>query len=852
MPVIQQDWLNQNELRRYPLHDAATAMAANGVALPDDIIVDANIWIPRTAGKFVFVSSVSVTPGIITVTFAATDATPFGGSPSSAFVPVGVVSVVRPAIRFKNYPMTPFIQGAGGWIALGQGATAATEKLFVSLANAAAGLLVDRCVRAYYPAPVTSLGKYGSSQPLQGLVSLAGIQGSVVTRGAVMNVGGAVRPVGLIGLDLSKNGVTTLQDFAGSCGHRPQASNCNNPPIESINNVKPDCYGNIDIKFSGLAVVGGLDDGMVLDSALGLTEACGPSPFAQLPYETANPCALEIVMQPADETAYEGKTATFRIGVSAPGTIHYNWSMSFDGHLWVGVVGGATYTTPVLTERYNNAQYQVEVFYDGQPITEPVQVSRIAKLTVIPVSSTIPHPYPSSSLVPGGEYCEHFYPGSPTELRTVHGIFAQSQVVYSLPKLVYGYRLVSSPTYPHDEQLTLNHVRTMDVNAGFVISGTIRPKNNGEGHLIFGYAGPTNFFMFGVVVQHTNYPYGAFFIAQRQAVAGTGTLGTGTPGSEYVFLPGGVFDLPSADALTEADYYLTAHVYKIGSFVLVDWLVTWEDLSGNIYSRSGSYPISTVSFWSAANDDAQIGLGVYDSQTEFADFGINCPASSATNNCGSWNFAAGMGPFAPMVGSFGLLGGKLTAGPAPSPSGFLALQSQCLVDLYAPLSHYSVSAVLKPGDQPNAEAGVAFSVDLPSVTATPPGNMWVAGVSLAPTDATTNGTFFIDQRCYEGASTLRIPLPSTVKLYNVEYTVAVTVTRVADQDPTDAGRRVQIAAHISWIDPGPPANPMSADVSTTTLLNETTSGDVAGSILRATLVGLWAAQLDSQFESLSV
>jgi len=294
--LVFTEWLNANENRKYPLHDEAGA-----VGLPNDILADANIWIPRSAGACVFLSSVSITNSLITMTFAAASENPICGSPSPSFVPVAVLNVKKPAVRFKNYALVPYIDGAGGWVALGKGATEADGPLFLSFPNPKDGLLADRAVRAYPSIPVRTLGKEGITPPLQGLIRLAGVDGSTFTKGAVLDIGGKKQLVGLIGLDTTENGVAKLQEFAGPCGHRPQSQTCNKTPIVSINGVTPDCEGNIDIAFTGLPVIGDTGDGLLFDSPLGLNEACPGSPFAKFVEETGDDCFISITEQPKED-----------------------------------------------------------------------------------------------------------------------------------------------------------------------------------------------------------------------------------------------------------------------------------------------------------------------------------------------------------------------------------------------------------------------------------------------------------------------------------------------------------------------------------------------------------------------
>src|ERR1035437_10212105 len=107
------NWLNANEQRSYPLHDNCSRLAANRTLLPNDIMVDANIWFPRSAGSNLIVSSVNVSPKLITITLAFTNVDPLLTTPGTSFVPAAVLSVLRPHNPYQNYPVTAFYPGVG-------------------------------------------------------------------------------------------------------------------------------------------------------------------------------------------------------------------------------------------------------------------------------------------------------------------------------------------------------------------------------------------------------------------------------------------------------------------------------------------------------------------------------------------------------------------------------------------------------------------------------------------------------------------------------------------------------------------------------------------------------------------
>ena len=527
MGVIYTEWLNKNELRAYPLQ---TASARTG--LPDNLIADANICLPASAGQAVYLSSVCISPSLVTLTLLAASFNPFavgeGESSSSGeepeFVPLAVLNVPRPAVRFKNYALQPVYPGVGGWINLGQGAVD-IQSLVLRFLEAADSCFVDRCVRTYQDIPVSSLGKVNQTSGLTGLIGLSGTKGSVITRSATMLVGGKVQTVGVIGLDLSNGSVATLLKYAGKCGHRPQSKTCIVAPITMINNVAPDGHGNIDIEFNNNVLVGDVGTGMVLDSQQSLAELCPP----------INPNGIFINPSP----------------------------------------GG--YVPPI------------------PPIP--------------PESSSGPEPSSSAGpLTP--EYCEDFT-GPTNELYPREGSF-------SIITVGDKNRFQSSPaTGP---QLAIDLAREQDAYSlsGYTTQAIVTPTGaNYNGFLVFAYQSLNNFFFAGVNLQAwPGYTDGCFFIGKK-TVATSGPFPPLGLNFGYSILVKTLVPAP----LIITGYSLVVNVaYLIGPPALyaVELNAFWND--GTSRTVSQAWTFSSGQF----NRRGYCGLGVVNSITQFADFGINC------------------------------------------------------------------------------------------------------------------------------------------------------------------------------------------------------------------------------------
>lgn len=330
MALITRDFLNSNEDRAYPIHESATRKGINGSTIPNDLLVDANIWIPDSIGKNVYVSSVGSSEKILSLTLLAVDYNPIcGEEPSSSsqtacapvptIQPVGVISLVKPVVPYKNYAITPMQDGVAGWVMFGSGATK-TDTYFVAIDEPKDGMLVSRVVRSYLAPPVTSLGKTGSDRELNGIVELTGSVGRVVVSKGTRTINGVLRDVVLIGLDTTRGYVTTMQDFAGDCGKRPSVDTCDRTPIISIEDVTPDIDGNIDIIFDGDVVMGGVQDGLVLDYPFGSSDICPP--ITSVVYEMIpGDCAPELLSSSTSPEPPESSSGVPVSSSSAPSSI---------------------------------------------------------------------------------------------------------------------------------------------------------------------------------------------------------------------------------------------------------------------------------------------------------------------------------------------------------------------------------------------------------------------------------------------------------------------------------------------------------------------------------------------------
>jgi hypothetical protein len=238
------------------------------VFIRNDILVDCHIKFPSTAGGCLYVQAITVSAGLVTVVFGASD-----GSPQDVGYTIATVSVPQPVAPYVNYPITGLIPGISGWVVFGPG----VDTSFVGrYSKPIQTLLQPRCARPYRALPIPTLGKINLEDQLIGVITLAATT-PVTAKYTRLVTAGTPRTAVIFAIDTTQ--ITTnynpLIEFLGPCGQRPESGTCPKPAIESINGIQPDCAGNIALDFVGFTprnftACGGLD--VLADT--GLAEIC--------------------------------------------------------------------------------------------------------------------------------------------------------------------------------------------------------------------------------------------------------------------------------------------------------------------------------------------------------------------------------------------------------------------------------------------------------------------------------------------------------------------------------------------------------------------------------------------------
>lgn len=269
MPVRNQNWYDTQEGRRYPLDETSTGLDDAGQPIRDNIIVDCHMKFPEDYGMYAYVSGITVTGGIVTVVISSAD------SPDGENARVlGAVSVPKPIVIGRNYPIQPISEGVAGWFAFGSGCA---ENFSGKYSTPPQALLSYRNARGYRPLPVTSLGKYGLTEALTNVVRIAADEPvtATYTEVTINNKPAKAIVLGLSGR-VTDADIHPLQEFLGPCGARPESGTCPKEPILSINGIRPDCAGNINISVAGGLTTYMFDEcgGMGIAFPIGLAQTC--------------------------------------------------------------------------------------------------------------------------------------------------------------------------------------------------------------------------------------------------------------------------------------------------------------------------------------------------------------------------------------------------------------------------------------------------------------------------------------------------------------------------------------------------------------------------------------------------
>lgn len=227
-------WYNENELRSYPIHERATRVDDSGAVLPNSLIVDIGVVVPKlppgASAEFtgVRISSVTVRPGMISLGVSCDR----GGLLVRTFPTAGLQ-------RYRAYPLYPLVNDVSGWVAFGSYNHNGTAKDF-KFSTAGQSGIESRCLK-YVPAPGITRFVYKDGDMTAGASGVVKLVGTAdFTFRRVEDNPNEIR----IGLS---NAVAS--SFLTNCNKNATTELCGHPPIRTINGVGADENGAITIRF---------------------------------------------------------------------------------------------------------------------------------------------------------------------------------------------------------------------------------------------------------------------------------------------------------------------------------------------------------------------------------------------------------------------------------------------------------------------------------------------------------------------------------------------------------------------------------------------------------------------------
>jgi len=255
MNIVNTQWQNFNGSRSYPLEDSATKIDDTGKILQDDIIVDLNLWVEASTyqGK-IFVSSVAISPGLVSITIS--------GDNGGIFNPLATLTIPRPVTKYRNYAMTGLTDSVAGWVAFGNGIDSyQTLETWRFSSPTQTAVLPSNATQFVRTDLVTSLGKLNRSESLVGDVILESTAPDILKIEYVSSTDQDAREINgnpvdaiVFRLNLEGKGAELLKKYLGPCDVVPESGTCMRPPIFGINSAIPNCSGVIDLFFSEVLV----------------------------------------------------------------------------------------------------------------------------------------------------------------------------------------------------------------------------------------------------------------------------------------------------------------------------------------------------------------------------------------------------------------------------------------------------------------------------------------------------------------------------------------------------------------------------------------------------------------------
>lgn len=225
--IMNIQWCNENEGRAYPVREDADRLARSGAQLPNNLITDMRIMLPREYDS-VYVSSAWLTNTLC------------GISLSCNVGPLCSAVVYLPAYEvYSAVPLEPMpgVHNVSGWVSFGTYRSAAHRNLIfdpghTDISEHAKSIVCDL--------PVTNIRRL-NGEPADAASGLVHVE-----PGSHMKIYGEQDNSIVFAIDPAEASAL----FAGPCyADISQEEGCGAPVLQSINGVRPDAEGIITIEF---------------------------------------------------------------------------------------------------------------------------------------------------------------------------------------------------------------------------------------------------------------------------------------------------------------------------------------------------------------------------------------------------------------------------------------------------------------------------------------------------------------------------------------------------------------------------------------------------------------------------
>lgn len=246
MRIVTKEFLNENAFSNYPIDAKATyePYKAEDVSRINSLLLDMRISIPSNIANTAFVAGIKVSESLVSmVVMGVKDSTnyaakvppqpPFSSSEYTAFsaVVLGTVTADRSvALTQTPISISGELPGVGGWVVFGPGIENTGSWSF---SGPESSMISSLAVSRYDYGGVTTVARKGFQTTLDGNISLVGQNGIEVVEDTDNTL--SIKFTGTV-----SEVKTSLSEYKGECGRRPETDTCTFNPIKSINNIKPE------------------------------------------------------------------------------------------------------------------------------------------------------------------------------------------------------------------------------------------------------------------------------------------------------------------------------------------------------------------------------------------------------------------------------------------------------------------------------------------------------------------------------------------------------------------------------------------------------------------------------------